>query len=136
MTYSLDIINLTIKYLSDKKSKKFISDVLQVSRQTIFLWSKKYKNNIVNTEPITNEQLNNDNHKNNKINKYINIIKEYVNDNIGCSLNDIYSKINKNISISSICTILKKLNITHKKINNNVVCKDINKIIRIKKYGF
>lgn len=50
MTYSLDIINLTIKYLSDKKSKKFISDVLQVSRQTIFLWSKKYKNNIVNTE--------------------------------------------------------------------------------------
>jgi hypothetical protein len=43
-------------------------------------------------------------------------MKEYVNGNIRCSLNDIYLKINKKISISSICIIFKKINITHKKI--------------------
>ena len=129
MTYSLDIINLTIKYLSEGKSKKFISDNLQVSRQTVYEWSKKFKNNIINIKPVIKEQLKNDDHKNNKINKYINIVKSFVNNNIGCSLNDIYFVVNKEISKSSVCNILKKINITHKKINTNIVCKDINKII-------
>ena len=33
------------------------------------------------------------------------------------------------MSKASIINILKKLNITNKKINNHIVCKDINKII-------
>ena len=116
MTYSLDIINLTIKYLSEGKNKKFISDNLHISRQTIYEWSKKFKDNIINIKPVIKDQLKNDDHKNNKINKYMNIVKLFVNDNNGCGLNDIYKFINKEISKSSICNILKKINITHKKL--------------------
>ena len=42
-----------------------------------------------------------------KINKYLESVKLYIDANIGCSLNDIHEHINKNISKSSICNILK-----------------------------
>jgi hypothetical protein len=134
MTYSLDIINLAIQYLINKENKINIASCLNLTRQTVYEWSKKFNYNIINNIPVTQEQIkNNKNHKNNKINKYIDNINLFINNNIGCSLNDIYTHINKEISKSSICNILKKLNISHKKINNNIVCKDIDKIINERK---
>jgi len=42
MTYSLDIINLVITHLIQNKSKKEISKYLNITRQTIHGWCKKY----------------------------------------------------------------------------------------------
>lgn len=131
MTYALDIVNLAIAYLSQQIRKVKIAELLKVSRQTIHDWSIKYNMNIINNEPIINNQLTeNKIHKNTKINNYFNDIKSFVQNNEGCVLNDIYLHINKGISKSSICNALKKLSITRKKINNHIVCKDIDKIIK------
>jgi hypothetical protein len=59
----------------------------------------------------------------NKIDKYKDIIIEYVNNNEGCILNDIYEYINKDLSKPSICRILKNNNISRKKCNIRIVCK-------------
>ena len=135
MTYSLDIINLTISYLVTNTKINKISEILKITRQTINIWSKKYQQNILKNIPVTIQQINKNKikHKNNKINNYLNEINIFVNQNNGCSLNDIYLYINKNISKSSIINILKKLNITNKKINNHIVCKDIDIIMKERK---
>ena len=129
MTYSLDIINLAITHLIQNKSKIEISKYLNITRQTIHGWYKKYNNNIINMIPVTDIQLNKNIHKNNKINNYLSVINNYVESNSGCSLNDIHLNIKKEISKTSIINILKKLNITHKRINNHIICKDPGKII-------
>ena len=115
MTYSLDVINLAIAHLHTNKSKKEISSILKITRPTLNSWITKYSNNILNMEKVT-QKSSSMFHKNNKINKYLESVRLFVNDNIGCSLNDIHEHINKEISKSSICNILKQLNITHKKI--------------------
>ena len=127
MTYSINIINLAISYYTSKIKIIKISKMLQVTRQTISIWIKQYKFNIINNTPITKSQLNENKftHKNNKINKYSEKVKNFVDLNNGCNLNDIYLNINKEISKSSIVNLLKKINITNKKINNHIVCKDI-----------
>jgi len=58
MTYSLDIINLAITHLIQNKSKTEISKYLNITRQTIHGWYKKYNNNIINMIPVTDIQLN------------------------------------------------------------------------------
>ena len=130
MTYSLDIVNLAISYLIQKKSKTYIASCLNITRQTIYEWYKKFNNNIINMIPVTDSQLlaTNKIHKNNKIHNYLENVKIYVNNNNGCSLNDIYTSIDNKISKSSIINILKQLKITHKRINNHIVCKDLIKI--------
>lgn len=130
MTYTLDIVNLAITYLIQNISKVKIANMLKITRQTLYIWSIKYKMNIINKTHVTQNQLTeNKIHKNTKINNYFDDIKLYVQNNEGCNLNDIYLHINKGISKSSICNALKKLDITRKKINNHIVCKDIDKII-------
>ena len=124
MTYSLDVINLAITHLITKKPKKEIASILKITRPTLNLWITKYSDNILNMEQVT-QKSSNMLHKNNKINKYLKPVKLYVDANIGCSLNDIHEHINKDISKSSICNILKQLNITRKRINNHIVCKDL-----------
>jgi hypothetical protein len=48
-------------------------------------------------------------------------------------VNDIYEHINKDLSKPSICRILKNNNISRKRCNIRVVCKDINKIEELRK---
>ena len=127
MTYSLDVINLAIAHLHTNKSKKEIASILKITRPTLNSWITKYSNNILNMEKVT-QKSSSMFHKNNKINKYLESVRLFVDANIGCSLNDIHEHINKEISKSSICNILKQLNITHKKINNHIVCKDLDQI--------
>ena len=69
-----------------------------------------------------------------KKHKFNNLIINYVNENLGCNLKDINTNITKNeISLSSICRVLKENNISRKKINTKIVCKDENKIIEDRK---
>lgn len=64
----------------------------------------------------------------NKSHKYIDNITNYVNKNTGCSLKNIQNEINKELSLSTIFKILKKNNFSHKKINNNIIYKNIEEI--------
>jgi hypothetical protein len=84
----------------------------------------------LNKIPVKKEDLikNKKIHGLNKKDKFINKIISYVYKNEGCLLDDIYKYINKEISKPSICRILKENNITRKRCNIRVVCKDINKI--------
>ena len=136
MTYSIDIINLFINNYINRISISEISKNIHISIQTLRRWIKLYKNNIINKIPLKDEDLlkNRNIHKLNKKYKFRNDIINYVNKNEGCLLDDIYKSINKEISKSTICRILKENNITRKKCNIRVVCRNIDKIneLRIK----
>jgi hypothetical protein len=135
MTYNLDIINLFINYYINGNNLITISKNLNISIPTLKRWYFLYENNINNKIPLTNNYLIQQRKINgsNKIDKYKNIIIKYVNNNKGCILNDIYEHINKDLSKPSICRILKNNNISRKRSNIRVVCKDINKIEELRK---
>lgn len=133
MTYSIDIINLCFLKLHNKIKKKTISNTLDISINTINQWIYKYNyyylNKIIITEEIINNYKDENKHKSIKRYEYTNAINTYVKNNMGCSLEDIrkYST-NNMLSKPTICRFLKELNITTKKINNYIVCKDVDKI--------
>ena len=134
MTYNVDIINLFLNKFINNISLNNISKNLNISVQTLKRWIFLYSNNILNKIPVKKEDLikNKKIHGLNKKDKYINKIISYVYKNEGCLLDDIYKYINKEISKPSICRILKENNITRKRCNIRVVCKDINKINNIR----
>lgn len=130
MTYSIDIINLFINNYINGITLSKISENTNISIQTLRRWINLYKNNIINKLPLKDEDLfkNKNIHRLNKRYKFKNNIINYVNKNEGCLLDDIYKSINKEISKPSICRILKENNITRKRCNIRVVCRDIDKI--------
>ena len=130
MTYSIDIINLFINNYINGITLSKISENTNISIQTLRRWINLYKNNIINKLPLKDEDLfkNKNIHRLNKRYKFKNDIINYVNKNEGCLLDDIYKNINKVISKPSICRILKENNITRKRCNIRVVCRDIDKI--------
>ena len=123
--YSVDIINLSIKYYNENKNISKISYILDVSKQTVYNWFYKYKyyfDNNIYIEKINKtikKQMNED------------FVCSYVNSNIGCSLDNI-SK-NVNISKSTIYRILKRNNYSNKRIINKTLPYDIDKLINIRK---
>lgn len=129
MTYSIDIKNIVISNFIDKIKKITISKTLKLSLTTINNWEYLYRENITNKTYLSKENCIQHQHGLNKKYQYIDSIKNYVNEHEGCTLNDIVKNVtNDNLSNSSICRILKENNITRKKIQNRIVCKDINKI--------
>ena len=129
MSYSIDIINLAITKFNILFNLSKVAKLIEVSLRTIYNWYYKYNSFFQNNIHITNEYLKNISvRKTNKINNYKDAINNYVNNNEGCSLNDLYEHINKDISKPSICKILKLNGISRKRIINRIVCKDINKI--------
>ena len=133
MTYSLDIINLSIRNYNLPLKKSKICNLLNIRIGTLNNWLNKYNyyytNNIQLTSNNYNDIKKQYEHKSTKKTKYINSIIDYVNKNNGCSLIDINKNVTKNnISLSTICRILKDNKISRKKLNIRVVCKDINKI--------
>jgi transposase len=130
MTYSIDIINLFINNYINGITLSKISKNTNISIQTLRRWINLYRNNIINKLPLKDEDLfkNKNIHRLNKRYKFKNDIINYVNKNEGCLLDDIYKNINKVISKPSICRILKENNITRKRCNIRVVCRDIDKI--------
>ena len=139
MTYSIDIINLCFGYLiHEKKSKKDTSNILKISISIINIWIRKFNKNYIDGKPITENTIKEYKVKNihglNKKHRYYDIIGNYVKDNPFCTQLDIKKNItNNDISVSTICRILKELEITLKKVNNSVVCKNINKILENRK---
>jgi transposase/DNA-binding protein Fis len=135
MTYNLDIINLFINYYINGNNLITISKNLNISIPTLKRWYFLYENNINNKIPLTYNYLIKKRkiHGSNKIEKYKDIVIKYVNNNEGCILNDIYEHVNKDLSKPSICRILKSNNISRKRCNIRVVCKDINKIEELRK---
>ena len=66
---------------------------------------------------------------NRKFDKYADKIVNYVKQNIGCSIHDIYLYgCGKEISLSTISRIAKSNGIVHKRISNKIICKDVEKI--------
>ena len=78
--YSVDIINLSIKYYNENKNISKISYILDVSKQTVYNWFYKYKyyfDNNIYIEKINKtikKQMNED------------FVCSYVNSNVGCSI--------------------------------------------------
>ena len=130
MTYSIDIINLFINNYINGITLSKISENTNISIQTLRRQINLYRNNIINKLPLKDKDLfkNKNIHRLNKRYKFKNDIINYVNKNEGCLLDDIYKNINKVISKPSICRILKENNITRKRCNIRVVCRDIDKI--------
>ena len=131
MTYSIDVINLCFHHLHSNKTKKTVAKILEISINTINYWVSKYYSNYINKEPITNQTIieykKNNIHKSSKRHLYSDRITEYVNSNKGESLDNIREKATDNcLSKSTVCRALKELKISYKKINNYLVCKDIN----------
>lgn len=128
MTYSVDIINLVISKLINKQKITKISETVNISITTINKWKYLYRDNIQNKIYIT-KNISTNIHGLNKKNKYIDTIKIYVNNNEGCSLEKIVKEATKNnLSNASVCRILKENNISRKRIQNRIVCKDVTKI--------
>ncbi len=120
MTYSIDIINLSIYNYNIYLKKIKVCNILNIATNTFNNWFIKYNYYYVNNIQLTALEYkkikNKNEHKSTKKTKYINLIIDYVNNNNGCSLIDINKNIvNNNISISTICKILKDNNISRKK---------------------
>ena len=133
MTYSIDIINLSIYHYNLGLKKIQICKSLNITNKTFYIWYNKYNYYYINNIQLTctdyNEIKNQQAHKSTKKSKYSSLIVDYINNNTGCSLYDINKDITQNnISLSTICRILKENRITRKKINTRIVCKDIDKI--------
>ena len=128
MTYSIDIINLVISKLINKQKIIKISEAVNISITTINKWKYLYKDNIQNKTYIKSN-ISTNIHGLNKKNKYIDTIKNYINNNEGSSLDKIVKEVTNNeLSKSTVCRLLKENNISRKRIQSRIVCKDINKI--------
>lgn len=57
MTYSLDIINLCFFNIRDGKSKKYVSNILNISINTNNSWIVKYNHNFINKIRFTEETI-------------------------------------------------------------------------------
>ena len=83
MTYSIDIINLCITHFSDNISVTKISEIINVSVANIYIWISKYNYNFTNSIHFTDNTFktikNNVQHKLNKINKFEELVCNYVN---------------------------------------------------------
>ena len=135
MTYSIDIINLCIRHYYNGEKINNISKIIDVSVTNIYNWIHKYFNNFNNGIYITDSEfkiikdIKLKQHKSNKTNKYEELICNYVNNNQGCSLNDILSN-NPSVKLSKsfICRILKKNNISHKRFKTRIIPRNITEI--------
>ena len=118
MAYSYIIINIVIEKYNLGTKMKEISAFLDINIGTLYRWHDIYKNNfnsnLLFTKKTFNEQKNI--HGASKTHNYEPSIVEYVDNNNGCSLNDIHMHIDKHISKSSICKLFKKNTCKHHKL--------------------
>jgi transposase len=125
MTYSNHLVNLVLHNIKDGKSIVQVSQIYNVAKQTIYRWIKMYMDQVIMNQMVTRQTC----RSNRKLDKYASAVVDYVTNNLGCSIYDIYlNAVNKEISLSTISRIAKANGISHKKINNKTVCKDITKI--------
>ena len=135
MTYSTDIKNLFLDSYLKGLSLKAISKNINVSLNALYKWKIIYSYNIENEVRIEeNFDINVPKRSTNKKCKYIKSVVNYVNDNIGCNLNNIHEHVCYGISKTTINTILKENKISHKRFKTHIVGKDIEIINNERKY--
>ena len=119
MAYSLDIVRLFIRKRINNLSVMAISKYLDIFYSTGRYWNIKYDYFIKNKINITiDDKLS---YTKSKTVLYESKIIDYVNNNNYCILNNIKDHIDNALSRSSICRVLKKNKITHKRINKHVI---------------
>jgi len=128
--YNIEFINLFIFHYRNGLSIFDISKFLMVSLNTLYRWIHLYDFEIQNNIIITQEVFNSKKkpNKSKKIHLYYKKVENYVNENLGCQLNDIKKHIKNDLSCSSICRILKELKLTRKRFKTHSYCKDISNI--------
>lgn len=125
MTYSDDLINRVLHNVKEGRTVVEVSLIFKITKQTIYRWMKLYMNQIILNQFVSPVRQ----RTNRKCDIYVNSIVEYVRNNKGCSIYDIYlHAVNRQISLSTISRIAKANGISHKRINNKVIGKDIAKI--------
>ena len=125
MTYSDDIINLVVYSVKEGSSATDVSKRFKISIKTVRRWLQKYSDKVNVNMPIRTIRK----RINRKFDKYADKIVNYVKQNIGCSIHDIYLYgCGKEISLSTISRIAKSNGIVHKRISNKIICKDVEKI--------
>lgn len=130
MTYSDDLINLVLNNIYEGKSVVETSLTFKITKQTIYRWINLYMD-IINLNKFVKV---NRKRKNRKFDIHANTIVNYVTNNKGCSIYDIYlNAVNKQISLSTISRIAKANGISHKRINNKTICKDETKVLEERK---
>ena len=133
MTYSIDIINQFIEYASKNNNLSLYSSTSNISKKTLTAWYNIYNDNIINKTPITHRYNSNKIHGLSKKHLYSENIIKYVNTNEGCSLKEISNDINNKLSLSTICILLKKNGITHKKFKTHITPKTLEQIYNMRK---
>jgi len=94
-----------------------ISEILNISRKQLYIWKKVYNSFLISNNPFKKVDYENLRKKRifDNLLRYKNILIDIVDKNRGCSLIDIYKHINKEISISSLCRLLKELRIVRRR---------------------
>lgn len=130
MTYGIEIKNLFIDHHRSGKSLTEITSILKVSLNTLKTWLGRYTSEISTGQHITqkSELSKKVVHGSSIKHKYATAVIDFVNKNEGCSLAQICTHINHELSFASVCRLLKQANITRKRYKPRIVVKDLNKI--------
>ena len=134
--FSYDIVKLFVMHYKNKESIIKISKMLNISRKQLYKWKITYKEFLRNN----NREFTKKDYENlrecrlrNKLKRYYERIINYVNENSGCSLIDIHKSIDKEISISSLCRILKELKIVRRRKKMRITNKSKDELIALRK---
>jgi transposase len=104
MTYSDDIINLALNSVKEGISVPQVVKIYKLSTKTVYRWINLYMDNVNANYLVTPIRK----RSNRKFDKYADKIVNYVKQNIGCSIYDIYLYgCGKEISLSTISRIAK-----------------------------
>ncbi len=131
--YGVDIINLAIQMLiegADSISK--IAVKLQVARQTIGIWKTDFQEQIQRGVGLTLDayrKYRQQKERKTKSKTFREKIVNFVRNNIGCSLDDIWLAVDKNLSKSAICRVLQVNGLSHRRISNRVVSPQARKML-------
>ena len=105
MTYSDDIINLVLNSVREGISVPQVAKMYKLSTKTVYRWINLYMD-IVNINYLITPTRK---RSNRKFDKYAERVVDYVKQNIGCSIYDIYLYgCAKEISLSTISRIAKE----------------------------
>ena len=104
MTYSDDIINLALNSIREGNSVPQVAKMYKLSTKTVYRWINLYIDSVNINYIVTPTRK----RSNRKFDKYADKVVNYVKQNIGCSIYDIYLYgCKKEISLSTISRIAK-----------------------------
>ena len=127
MTYSDDIINLALNSIREEIGVPQVAKMYKLSTKTVYRWINLYMDNVnININYLVTPTRK---RSNRKFDRYAERVVDFVKQNIGCSIYDIYLYgCGKEISLSTISRIAKANGIVHKRLSNKIICKDMEKI--------